>query len=62
MLLVTAEKSIVRKDLTSTEETISGDNISMLPLEDVSAVVNLQAGVVDGHFRGGRSNEVKYLD
>ncbi|MEO8233081.1 MAG: TonB-dependent receptor, partial [Ignavibacteriota bacterium] len=30
-------------------------------LEDVSSVVNLQAGVVDGHFRGGRSNEVKYL-
>jgi outer membrane receptor protein involved in Fe transport len=52
---------LVRKDLTSTEETISGDNISMLPLEDVSSVVNLQAGVVDGHFRGGRSNEVKYL-
>lgn len=60
-VIVTAEKSIVRKDLTSTEETISGDNISMLPLEDVSAVVNLQAGVVDGHFRGGRGNEVKYL-
>ena len=47
--------------MTSTEETISGDDISMLPLEDVSAVVNLQAGVVDGHFRGGRGNEVKYL-
>lgn len=60
-VVVTAEKSIVRKDLTSTEETISGDDISMLPLEDVSAVVNLQAGVVDGHFRGGRGNEVKYL-
>lgn len=60
-VVVTAEKSVVRKDLTSTEETISGDNISMLPLEDVSAVVNLQAGVVDGHFRGGRGNEVKYL-
>lgn len=60
-VVVTAEKLLVRKDLTSTEETISGDNISMLPLEDVSSVVNLQAGVVDGHFRGGRSNEVKYL-
>ncbi len=60
-VLVTAEKPLVRKDLTSTEENISGDNISMLPLEDVSAVVNLQAGVVDGHFRGGRSNEVKYM-
>ena len=60
-VVVTAERSIVRKDLTSTEETISGENISMLPLEDVSAVVNLQAGVVDGHFRGGRNSEVKYL-
>lgn len=60
-VLVTAEKPLVRKDLTSTESTISGENISMLPLEDVSSVVNLQAGVVDGHFRGGRSNEVKYL-
>ena len=60
-VLVTAEKSIVRKDLTSTEETVSGESISMLPLEDVAAVVNLQAGVVAGHFRGGRNNEVKYL-
>ncbi len=60
-VVVTAERLLVRKDLTSTEETISGDNISMLPLEDVSSVVNLQAGVVDGHFRGGRSTEVKYL-
>ncbi|MCK9211852.1 MAG: TonB-dependent receptor [Ignavibacteriaceae bacterium] len=60
-VIVTAEKHLVRKDLTSTEATISSDNISMLPLEDVAAVVNLQAGVVDGHFRGGRGNEVKYL-
>lgn len=60
-VVVTAEKLLVRKDLTSTEETINGDYISMLPLEDVSAVVNLQAGVVDGHFRGGRGNEVKYM-
>lgn len=60
-VLVTAEKPIVRKDLTSTEQTINGDDISMLPLEDVSSVVNLQAGVIDGHFRGGRSDEVRYL-
>jgi outer membrane receptor protein involved in Fe transport len=60
-IIVSAEKPIVRKDLTSTESKVSGDKISMLPLEDVQSVVNLQAGVVDGHFRGGRSNEVKYL-
>ena len=60
-VVITANKPLVQKDLTSTEAKISGDQISMLPLEDVSSVVNLQAGVVDGHFRGGRSNEVKYL-
>lgn len=60
-VVVTAEKLIVRKDLTSTESKVSGDQIALLPLDDISAVVNLQAGVVDGHFRGGRNNEVKYL-
>lgn len=60
-VVVSATKPIVRKDLTSTEAKVSGDQISMLPLEDVQSVINLQAGVVDGHFRGGRSNEVKYL-
>ncbi len=60
-VIVQASRPLVQKDLTSTEAKVSGDQISMLPLEDVSSVVNLQAGVVDGHFRGGRSNEVKYL-
>ncbi|MCF8260173.1 MAG: TonB-dependent receptor [Melioribacteraceae bacterium] len=60
-VVVTASKPIVQKDLTSTESKVSGEQISMLPLEDVASVVNLQAGVVDGHFRGGRGNEVKYL-
>ncbi len=60
-VVVSAEKPIVRRDLTSTEAKISGDQISLLPVEDVGSVINLQAGVVDGHFRGGRSNEVKYL-
>jgi outer membrane receptor protein involved in Fe transport len=60
-IVVSAKKSAVQKDLTSTESKISGDDISMLPIEDVDAVVNLQAGVVEGHFRGGRIGEVKYL-
>ncbi|MCF6269103.1 MAG: TonB-dependent receptor [Melioribacteraceae bacterium] len=60
-VVVTAEKLMVRKDLTSTEAKVSGDQIALLPLEDVQSVVNLQAGVMDGHFRGGRKNEVKYL-
>jgi outer membrane receptor protein involved in Fe transport len=60
-VVVSATKPLVRKDLTSTESKVSGKDIVLLPLEDVASVVNIQAGVVDGHFRGGRSNEVKYL-
>ena len=60
-VMVFATRPIVQKDLTSTQSNISGDDISMLPLESVSSVVNLQAGVVDGHFRGGRIGEVQYL-
>jgi len=51
-VVISAERPIVRKDLTSTESKVSGDQIALLPLEDVQSVVNLQAGVVDGHFRG----------
>lgn len=58
---VTATRPIVQRDLTSTTATVTTDQISKLPLENVQAAVNLQAGVVEGHFRGGRSNEVKYL-
>ena len=60
-VVVTASRPLVQKDLTSTQSSISGSNISRLPVEDVQSVINLQAGVVDGHFRGGRLGEVKYL-
>lgn len=60
-VVVSAERPIVQKDLTSTTAKVGGDQIAMLPIEDIETVVNLQAGVVDGHFRGGRSNEVKYM-
>jgi outer membrane receptor protein involved in Fe transport len=60
-VVVTASRPIVQRDLTSTISSVTSDQIAKLPLEDVGSVVNLQAGVVEGHFRGGRSNEVKYL-
>ncbi len=58
---ITATRPIVQRDLTSTTATVSREQISKLPVEDVQSIVNLQAGVVEGHFRGGRSDEVKYL-
>ncbi len=58
---IVAERTLIQKDLTSTSARVSSDDIELLPLESVGEVVNLQAGVVDGHFRGGRLGEVTYL-
>jgi len=60
-VVITAERPIVQKDLTSTSVTVSANDIKLMPVENVNQVINLQAGVVDGHFRGGRSGEVAYL-
>jgi len=60
-VVVTAEKPLIVKDLTSSSSTVSADEIKMMPVENMHQVVNIQAGVVDGHFRGGRGGEVSYL-
>ena len=58
---VVAEKPMVQADLTSTSARVSREQIQDLHLETVGQVVNLQAGVVEGHFRGGRHGEVAYM-
>ena len=50
-----------KKDQTSTIKNISTDQIEKLAVEDLGAIVGMQAGVVEGHFRGGRMTEVTYL-
>jgi outer membrane receptor protein involved in Fe transport len=60
-VVVTAEKLSLKKDQTGSIKNISSDQIKLLPVEDIGGVVNMQAGVVDGHFRGGRFEEVSYL-
>ncbi|HET6568602.1 MAG TPA: TonB-dependent receptor [Rhodothermales bacterium] len=59
-VVVTAERPIVDVSLTSTVATISREEIEKLPVQELDDIVNLQAGVVDGHFRGGRLGEVQY--
>lgn len=58
---VSANKRIIQLDRTSTESSVSGEQLKLMPVQTVTDVLNLQAGVVDGHFRGGRSNEVAYM-
>jgi len=60
-IVVVAEQPLVQRDLTSTSAKVSADEIKAYPVENISDLVNLQAGVVEGHFRGGRIGEVLYM-
>jgi len=57
---VVAQRPIVETNLTSSVATVTSDAIAIMPVQDLQEVVDLQAGVVDGHFRGGRTGEVQY--
>lgn len=60
-IVIVAERPLIKRDLTSTEASIDAEMISTLPVDNLSDIINLQAGVVDGHFRGGRTGEVLYM-
>jgi outer membrane receptor protein involved in Fe transport len=60
-VVVTVDAITVKRDQTSSIRSVSSDQFEHLPVESMAQVVNMQVGVVDGHFRGGRSNEVSYM-
>ena len=60
-VVVTAEVPVVKKDVTSTSFRVGADEVDNLQTVELNEVIALQAGVIDGHFRGGRSGEVKYI-
>jgi outer membrane receptor protein involved in Fe transport len=59
-VVVTAQRPVVEVGLTSTVATVTDKDIKALPVQELQDIINLQAGVVDGHFRGGRAGEVQY--
>ena len=61
VVVVQADKVSIRKDQTSSIRNVSSDQIDVLPVEDTGSVIAMQAGVVGGHFRGGRIGEVSYM-
>lgn len=57
---VTAERLPVDLGITNSRAVLTSRDIEALPVQQLEELVNLQAGVVDGHFRGGRLGEVQY--
>lgn len=55
----------IQKDITSSQARVTSEEISNLPVAELSDVLQLQAGVTKGaggdfHIRGGRSSEIAY--
>ncbi len=59
-VVVVAARPPVDLGLTSSQANLTTEQIEELPVQNLDDIVNLQAGVVDGHFRGGREGEVQY--
>ncbi|MBU1936959.1 TonB-dependent receptor, partial [bacterium] len=57
---IVAERPPVVMDRTFASSTVEASEIEALPITNINQVIEIQAGVVDGHFRGGRSGEVVY--
>lgn len=62
--VITAERELVVKDMTSSMSTMGSREIRSLPVQQVQQVLRLSAGIVEAdgrlHIRGGRAGEVAY--
>jgi outer membrane receptor protein involved in Fe transport len=61
VITITAERALVQVDQTYSASYVGSKELENMPVTDLAQVVGVQAGVVDGHFRGGRGGEVLYL-
>ncbi len=64
-ITVTAEREVIKKDMTSSLSAVGAEEIQSMPVQEVADVLELQAGLVRDatggiHIRGGRSGEVAY--
>lgn len=65
-IVVQGERNpLIRQDLTNPTVAITAESMDILPVDNISDVIKLQAGVVTGddgslHVRGGYGNEVAY--
>ena len=65
-VVVKAKRPLVKKDVTASLITTDKQDLQKIPVETVSGVISMKAGVTTGpsgdiHVRGGRSGEVAYL-
>jgi len=60
-VVVVAQRPMIRKDVTSSSARVTSEELAAVPLETFQEIIRTQAGIVDGHFRGGRKGETLYM-
>jgi outer membrane receptor protein involved in Fe transport len=63
-ITVTDQRGMILRDVTSSVQVVSRDEIKTMPVAGIADVVNQQAGATNRgglHMRGGRTGEVVYL-
>ena len=62
VIVESQRKNTVQTDLTATKTVYDVSDVqSIAGVSDIGDIINLQADVVDDHFRGGRTGESSYL-
>lgn len=64
-IVVESKKDVLKKDVTSSQSSVSAEQIKALPVQEFNDILQLQAGVSKDagggfHIRGGRSSEIAY--
>jgi len=63
-ITVKAERKLVEKDVTGSENIVTSEDMEHMPVENIQGIVAVTAGAVGSgenmHIRGGRSGEVVY--
>jgi outer membrane receptor protein involved in Fe transport len=65
-VVVTAERPLIQKDITSKKSIVSSDDILNMPVSSVKDILTTKAGFTTDsegkiHVRGGRTGEIGYL-
>jgi len=58
---VTAERPMIQKDLTATEQLLTSEDFDRRTVRTVTEAIETMAGVQNGHFRGGDLTQSVYV-
>lgn len=59
-VVVVAQKELINIEAPAQIKTTGAEEIEMNVVDDIDDIINNAPGVVDGHFRGGRDDQVAY--